>query len=111
MRIEENDILARVFVGETQKHKGKLLYEEIIFKAKELNLAGATVVKGIMGFGADKNIHTSKILDLTENLPIIIEIIDKEEKINLLLPFLDEIIDKGFVTLEKVHAYKYRKDC
>jgi len=110
MKIIEDDVLVRIYVGETQKHNGKLLYESIVFKAKELELAGVTVIRGIMGFGADKKMHTAKILELTENLPIVIEIIDTEERIETLKPFLDEIIDKGFVTFEKVHVEKYRKN-
>ncbi len=109
MKIVEDDFLLRIFIGETQKHCGKLLYEAIISKARELELAGATVIKGIMGYGADRKIHTSKILDLTENLPVIVEIVDTEEKISLIMPFLDEVIGKGFMTMEKVHVIKYRK--
>ena len=108
MKIVEDDFLLRIFIGEDQKHHGKLLYETIIGKARELEMAGATVIRGIMGFGADKRIHTSKILDLTENLPVIVEIIDTEEKINQIIPFLDEVIEKGFMTMEKVHVFKYR---
>lgn len=108
MKIEEDDILLRIFIGETQKHQGKLIYETIVLKARELDLAGATVIRGIMGFGADKRMHTVKILELTENLPMIVEIVDTEENIKKIIPFLDEVIEKGFVTFEKVHVFKYR---
>jgi uncharacterized protein len=107
-KIVEEDISLRIFISEKEKVKSLTLYESIVLKAKELDIAGATVVRGIMGYGADKKMHTSKILDLSENLPIIIEIIDKEENINKILPFLDEVIHKGFVTMEKIHVLKYR---
>jgi uncharacterized protein len=108
-RITEDDFSIRIYIGEREKVKGMPLFEHIVLKAKEYGLAGATVFKGVMGFGADKRMHTSKILELSENLPILIEIIDEEEKINSFLPFLDEVINKGFVTIEKIHVIKYRK--
>ena len=95
-------------IGENDQHQGKPLYEQIVFKAKELNLAGATVIRGILGFGADSRIHTAKILRLSEDLPIVIEIVDTEEKLNTLIPFLDETVKEGLITMEKVRVIKYR---
>jgi len=86
------------------------LYELIVLKAKELYLAAVTVTRGIMGYGADNEIHTSKILRLSDDLPIIIEIIDIEDNLKTILPFLDEIIGDGFVTMEKVNIIKYKKE-
>ena len=109
MKITEDDLLVRIFIGEKAKLKGKPLYEAIVQKSLELGLAGATVSRGMMGFGADKRLHSSKIVELSEDLPIIVEIVDNEENVNKLLPFLDEIVQEGFVTIEKVHVLKYRK--
>jgi len=99
--------LLRVLIGEDDTYRGKPLYEQIVLKARELKLSGATVFKGIMGFGADSLIHTAKILRLSEDMPIIIEIIDKEENIDKILPFLDEVVQGGLVTLEKAAIIKY----
>lgn len=95
-------------IGENDQHQGKPLYEQIVFKTKELNLAGATVIRGILGFGADSRIHTAKILRLSEDLPIVIEIVDTEEKLAALIPFLDETVQEGLITMEKVRVIKYR---
>jgi PII-like signaling protein len=108
MKLPEEGMLLRIFVGESDKHKGKALYEQIVIKARELNLAGATVVRGIMGFGADSRMHSAKILRLSEDLPVIIEIVDTEEKLNTIMPFLDEAVTEGLITLEKVRVIKYR---
>ncbi|MDD3716434.1 MAG: DUF190 domain-containing protein [Candidatus Marinimicrobia bacterium] len=108
MKQHEDAFLLRVFLGENDRHKGKPLYEQIVLKARELGLTGATVSRGILGFGADSRLHSSKILTLSEDLPVIIEIADSEEKINLLLPFLDTWVSEGLVTLEKVSVIKYR---
>jgi len=108
MKFIENDILLRIFISEKSKHHGKLIYELIVLKAKELKIAGATVSRGILGYGASFHLHSSKILDLSDNLPIIIEIIDAESEINKILPFIDEVVTDGFVTLEKVNVIKYR---
>lgn len=107
MNLPESGILLRIFVGETDRLHGKPLFEEIVLKAREMNLAGATVVRGIMGFGASSRIHSSKILRLSEDLPIVIEIVDTEEKINTFLPFLNENVKEGMITLEKVNIIKY----
>ncbi len=108
MKLPEEGMLLRIFIGESDHHKGKALYEQIVLKARALNLAGATVTRGIMGFGADSRIHTAKLLQLSEDLPIIVEIVDTEENLNKILPFLDETITEGLITLEKVRIIKYR---
>jgi PII-like signaling protein len=108
MKLPEDGMLLRIFVGESDKYKGKALYEQIVIKARELNLAGATVLRGIMGFGADSRMHSAKILRLSEDLPVVIELVDTEENLNKLLPFLDETVQEGLITLEKVRVIKYR---
>ena len=108
MKLPEEGMLLRIFIGETDSYKGKPLYEQIVLKARELNLAGATVVRGIMGFGADSRMHTAKILRLSEDLPITIEIVDTEENLQKLQPFLDETVEEGLITLEEVKVIKYR---
>lgn len=108
MKLPEEGMLLRIFVGETDSYKGKALYEQIVIKARELNLAGATVVRGIMGFGADSRMHSAKLLRLSEDLPVVIELVDTEENLNKLLPFLDETVQEGLITLEKVRVIKYR---
>lgn len=107
MKMPEEGMLLRIFIGETDRVGGKALYEQIVLKSKELHLAAVTVTRGIMGYGADSEIHTAKILRLSEDLPIIIEIIDTEENLNTILPYLDESIKDGFVTMEKVRIIKY----
>lgn len=108
MKMPENGVLLRIFIGEADRHDGKPLYEAIVLKARELNLAGATVLRGIMGFGAESRIHTAKVLRLSEDLPIVIEIVETEENINKLMPFLDETVKEGLITLESVNVIKYR---
>ncbi|HWP92628.1 MAG TPA: DUF190 domain-containing protein [Thermodesulfobacteriota bacterium] len=108
MNLPEEGLLLRIFIGETDSHKGRALYEEIVLKARELNLAGATVIRGIMGFGANSRIHTAKLLRLSEDLPIVIELVDTEENLNRILPFLNETVREGLVTMEKVKIIKYR---
>lgn len=100
--------LLRIFIGESDKISGRPLCEIIVEKAREHGLAGATVLRGFLGFGANSRIHTSKVLRLSEDLPIVIEIVDEEEKINALLPELDRIIGEGLITLEKVRVIAYR---
>jgi len=109
MKLPEQGMLLRIFVGETDRYEGKLLYEAIVQKARSLHLAGATVLRGIMGFGAHSRMHTAKLLRLSEDLPIIIEIVDTEEKINALLPYLDKSVQEGLITLEKVRIIAYRQ--
>ncbi|MBI5746784.1 MAG: DUF190 domain-containing protein [Nitrospirae bacterium] len=108
MKLPEEGFLLRVFVGETDSYKGKALYEQIVLKARELNLAGATVIRGIMGFGAHSRIHTAKLLRLSEDLPIVVELVDTEENLNKIIPFLDETVDEGLITMEKARVIKYR---
>ncbi len=108
MKLPEEGILLRIFIGEKDRYKGKPLYEQIVLKAREMGLAGATVLRGIMGFGAESRLHTAKILRLSEDLPIIIEIVDRKEKIDALIPFLDEVVKEGLITMEKVKVIKYR---
>jgi PII-like signaling protein len=108
MKLPEQGMLLRIFIGESDTHQGKALYEQIVLKARELNLAGATVTRGLMGFGADSRLHTAKLLRLSEDLPVVVEIVDTEEKLNQLLPFLDEVVTEGLITLEKVRVIKYR---
>ena len=108
MQLPEDALLLRVFIGESDHYKGKPLYEQIVLKARGLNLAGATVLRGVMGFGADSRIHTAKLLELSVDLPMVIEIVDTEENIKKLMPFLDETVTEGLVTLENMRVIKYR---
>ena len=108
VKFTEEDILLRIFVSEASKINGKPLYEQIVLKAKEMGMAGATASRGMLGFGADSHLHSAKILDLSANLPMIIEIADREESINRFLPYLDETVSDGFITMERVKVIKYR---
>jgi len=108
MKIPENGKLLRIFIGESDRWHHQPLYEAIVLKARELGLAGATVLRGPMGFGAKSHLHTSKILRLSMDLPIIIEIVDSEENVNKMIPLLDEMVQDGLVTLEDVRVLKYR---
>ncbi len=103
--------LLRIFVGESDRHNGKPVYEEIVLKARETGLAGATVIKGIMGFGANSKIHISKILAMSEDLPLIIEIVDELNKIENFIPVINKIFEEanigGLVTIEKAEIIKY----
>ena len=108
MKLPENGKLLRIFIGESDKCGDKPLYEAITLKARELGLAGATVVRGIMGFGADSRMHTAKLLELSGDLPIIIELADTGENLNKLMPFLDETVTEGLITLEDIKVIKYR---
>ena len=101
-------MLLRVFLGESDRWKHQPLYEAIVLKARELHLAGATVLRGPMGFGKSSRLHTAKILRLSMDLPLVIEIVDSEEKLNAFLPVLDEMMKGGLVTLEKVRVIDYR---
>jgi PII-like signaling protein len=108
MRIEGDGLLLRIFVGESDRWHGKPLYQAIVELAREQGLAGATVLRGIEGFGANSRLHTSRILRLSEDLPVVIEIVDQEERIELLRPALDEMVSEGLVTLERVRVIAYR---
>ncbi len=107
MTIERDALLLRIFIGEDAKYHGRPLYEAIVLKAREAHLAGATVLRGQMGFGHSSRLHTSKILRLSEDLPLVIEIVDNHEKIRAFLPWLDEMMSGGLVTLEKVQVLQY----
>ena len=108
MKLPEKGVLLRILVGESDQLDGKPLYERIVIKAKELNLAGATVLRGIMGYGANSRLHTAKLLRLSEDLPIVIEIVDTEDNLSRLLPYLDETVQEGLITMEAVRVVKYR---
>ena len=108
MKLEGEGTLLRIFIGELDKWHHQPLYEAIVLKARERGLAGATVLRGPMGFGATSRLHTAKILRLSEDLPIIIEIVDKEDRIQAFLPELDQMVADGLMTLEKVRVITYR---
>jgi PII-like signaling protein len=108
MKISEDGQLLRIFIGESDTWHGKPLYEAIILKSREMGIAGATMLRGMMGYGAASRIHTAKILRLSEDLPIVIEIVDSADKIDALLPLIDEMVDEGMITLERVRVIKYR---
>jgi PII-like signaling protein len=107
MQIPTNAVLLRIFIGEDDRHDHQPLYEAIVLKAREMHLAGATVLRGPMSFGHSSRLHTTKILRLSEDLPFVIEIVDSEDKINAFLPVLDAMMGGGLVTLEKVQVLKY----
>lgn len=108
MKLPSEGYLLRIFVGESDKWQGKPLYEALVLKARELHLAGATVLRGPMGFGANSRLHTAKIMRLSEDLPMIIEIVDSQEKIDSLMPHIDQMVQEGLVTLERVQVIQYR---
>ncbi len=108
MELPPESVLLRIFLGESDRHGHKPLYEAIVLKARELHLAGATVLRGGMGFGKSSRVHTSKILSLSEDLPLIIEIVDTEAKINAFLPVLDGMMSGGLVTIERARVIYYR---
>lgn len=110
MKIPTEGFLLRVFIGESDKWHGTPLYEAIVLKARELHLAGATVLRGPMGFGANSRLHTTKIMRLSEDLPMIVEIVDSKEKIDELMPHIDDMVQEGLVTLERVKVIKYRAE-
>lgn len=100
--------LLRIFIGESDKHQGMPLYNWLVKEAKNFGLAGATVIRGIEGFGAHSRIHSAKMLDLSADLPIIVEIVDELEKIEKFLPIIDDVIKEGLATVEKVDIHLYR---
>ncbi|MGC9954998.1 MAG: DUF190 domain-containing protein [Rhizomicrobium sp.] len=110
MQLPKDAVLLRIFFGEADRCRGKPLYEAIVLKAREMHMAGATVLRGPMGFGHSSHLHTSKILRLSEDLPLVIEIVDTEEKISTFLPVLDTMMGSGLVTLEKVKVLRYGED-
>jgi len=108
MQLPGDAMLLRIFIGESDRWKHQPLYEAIVLRAREMHLAGATVLRGPMGYGKSSRLHTAKILRLSIDLPIVIEIVDSEEKLNGFLPILDEMMKGGLVTLEKVRVIHYR---
>lgn len=110
MKIPENGYLLRIFVGESDRHGHHPLYESIVLKARAEGLAGVTVLRGVMGFGKNSILHTAKILRLSEDLPMVIEIVDSLEKIEKFLPQLDEMISDGLVTLEEIRVIHYKAE-
>ena len=108
MQIPRNAVLLRIYLGEDDRHDHKPLYEAIVLKAREMHLAGATVLRGPMSFGRSSRLHTAKILRLSEDLPVVVEIVDDEEKVNQFLPVVDRMMQGGLITLEKVQVLQYR---
>jgi uncharacterized protein len=108
MEVPRDSMLLRIFIGESDRWNHKPLYEAIVLKAREMHLGGATVLRGPMGFGKSSRMHTAKILRLSMDLPIVIEIVDSEEKIQAFLPALGEMMSGGMVTLERVQVIEYR---
>lgn len=107
-KLPEKACLLRIYIGESDKTGGKPLYEAIVLKARALGMAGATVLRGIMGFGANSRVHSAKILEISEDLPLVVEIVDTEENVEKLLPWLDEVVKEGLVTLEEIKILNYR---
>jgi len=108
MQLQEDAVLLRIFIGESDRYQHRPLYEAIVLKARELQLAGATVLRGPMGFGKSSHLHTAKILRLSMDLPIVIEIVDSEQKVNAFLLALDEMMGGGLVTLERAKVIRYQ---
>jgi uncharacterized protein len=108
MMLPQEGYLLRIFIGESDKHDGKLLYEWIVLKAREEGLAGATVMRGMMGFGAHSRLHTFKIERLSQDLPVVIEIVDTREKLEKFLSLVDNEIEEGLATLERAQIHFYR---
>jgi len=110
VKIEGEGRLVRIFLGESDRFEGRPLYEAIVLLARAEGIAGATVLRGLMGFGASSRIHTTKILRLSEDLPIVVEIVDRADRIAAILPKLDRMVGEGLITLEKVDVIAYRHD-
>ena len=108
MTLPKDGKLLRIFIGENDKHEGQPLYEWIVRKAREGGLAGATVLRGLEGFGAHSRLHTAKILRLSSDLPIVVEIVDTEDKIESFLPLIDDAVGEGLATVERVEVHFYR---
>lgn len=107
MQLPEQAMLLRIFIGENDSFEGQPLYEAIVLKAREMHLAGATVMRGPMGYGRSSRLHTAKILRLSEDLPLVIDIVDAEDRINAFLPALEAMMGSGLVTLERVRVLRY----
>jgi PII-like signaling protein len=108
MQLPRDSVLLRIFIGESDRHDGRPLYEAIVLAARARGLAGATVVRGAMGFGASSHLHTARILRLSDDLPLIIEIVDTAQKVDAFLPELDGLVGGGLVTLEPIRVLHYR---
>lgn len=108
MKLEGTGKLLRIFVGESDTWHGKPLYHAIVERAREAGLAGASVTRGIEGFGANSHLHTARILRLSEDLPIVVEIVDTEEKVRAFIPAVDEMVSEGMLTMETVEVIAYR---
>ncbi len=110
MQVPRDAMLLRIFIGEDDRHQHLPLFEAIVLKAREQHLAGATVLRGPMGFGHSSRLHTTKVLRLSEDLPIVVELVDSEDKINAFLPLLDGMMGSGLITLERVKVLQYGQD-
>ena len=108
MKLEGTGLLVRIYLGESDRWHGKPLYQAIVERLRERGLAGATVLRGIEGFGAKQHLHSTRILSLSEDLPILIEAVDADAKVRAVLPELDEMVTDGLITLEKVEVITYR---
>lgn len=108
MKLAGEALRLRIFIGESDRYKGKPLFEAVVEAARKSGLAGATVLRGMLGFGANSRVHTSKILMLSEDLPLVVEIVDQAGKIEGFLPWLDEAVTEGLVTMEPVKVVAYR---
>jgi PII-like signaling protein len=108
MRIDGQGLLVRIYIGESDHWEGRPLYQAIVERLRDRGIAGATVLRGIEGFGANAHLHTSRILRLSEDLPILIEVVDEEDRIRAILPELDSMVSDGLITLEKVEVLAYR---
>jgi len=107
MQIPRDAVLLRIFIGESERSDHKPLYEAIVLKAREMQLGGATVLRGPMGFGKSSRLHSAKLLRLSEDLPMVIEIVDSQEKIDAFIPVLDKMMGSGLITVEKVQVLQY----
>ena len=107
MNVPKQALLLRIFFGENDQHEGRPLYEAIVMKARQAHLAGATVLRGAMGFGHSSRLHTAKILRLSDDLPLVVEIVDAEEKVRAFLPQLETMMTSSLVTLERVEVLQY----
>ncbi len=110
MKIEGHCQCLRIYIGESDHHRGKPLYQAIVEEARKLGLAGATVLRGMVGFGASSRLHTVRLLRLSEDLPVIVEVVDQPERLDAFMPFLDEVIRQGLVTRKEVEVVHYRTD-
>lgn len=108
MNLPEDAVMLRIYVGEQDMHRHVPLYEALVMKARELNIAGATVMRGVMGYGASSRIHTTKVLRLSEDMPMVVELVDTEERLQTFLPILNEMVSGGLVTMERIRVKRYR---